>query len=108
MRIARKDAQGHDHQVCEHTQAEELYQEVLDRPYPLADLFGPLGPGREMRCLRVDDGGHQTVDRGEPDPVDDQQHDGADQQADPSGGSQRSVSSIHLAPPRPCIDGAKP
>ena len=98
-RVQLEDGQGHDHEAAQHTQAEELCQEVFDRPNPFADLVGRARPGRKMRRLRVDDGGHQTVDRGEPDPVDDEQHDGADQQADPSGEDPaKRLVQIHLAP----------
>ena len=80
-----EDGEDHDHEPGQHGQAEELLQQVLDRPDPLADLVGRARTRREMRGLRADDGGDETMDQGEPDPVDDQQHDGADQQADAPG-----------------------
>ena len=45
-----EDGQDHDHEPGQDGQAEELLQQVLDRPDPLADLVGssstPTGDGR--------------------------------------------------------------
>ena len=48
-RVQLEDGQDHDHEPGQDTQAQELTQEVLDRPDPFADLFGRARPGWEMR-----------------------------------------------------------
>ena len=58
-----EDGQDHDDEPGQHSQAEELVQQVLDRPDPLADLVGRARPRREMGGLRTDDGGDETVDQ---------------------------------------------
>ena len=58
-RVQLEDGQHHDDEPGQDTDPEELEEQVLDRPDALADLVGRSRSGREVGCLRIDDGGHE-------------------------------------------------